>query len=108
MDKLMRLNTALNHLVWGKYMIFLLLFCGFWLFIRTGFFTSSSWNFDYEKDDRFFNFHKVKRKESHLFQAVSTALAGTLGVGSVIGVTTAITLGGPGAILWMCVSAFLV
>ena len=39
------------------------------------------------------------------FQAVSTALAGTLGVGSVVGVATAITAGGPGAVFWMWISA---
>lgn len=41
------------------------------------------------------------------FQAVSTALAGTLGVGSIVGVATALTMGGPGALFWMCVSAAL-
>ncbi len=39
------------------------------------------------------------------FQAVSTALAGTIGVGNIAGVSTAITLGGPGAIFWMWISA---
>jgi len=40
------------------------------------------------------------------FQAVSTALAGTLGTGNIVGVATAIVSGGPGAIFWMVVSAF--
>lgn len=40
------------------------------------------------------------------FQAVSTALAGTLGTGNIVGVATAIVSGGPGAIFWMIVSAF--
>lgn len=40
------------------------------------------------------------------FQAMSTTLAGTLGVGSISGIATAITLGGPGSIFWMWVSAF--
>ena len=37
--------------------------------------------------------------------AMSVALAGTLGVGNIVGVASAITLGGPGAIFWMWVSA---
>ena len=41
------------------------------------------------------------------YQALSTALAGTVGMGNVSGVAVAITMGGPGAIFWMWVSAFL-
>ena len=40
------------------------------------------------------------------FSAMSTALAGTLGVGNIIGVATAICMGGPGAVFYMMVSAF--
>lgn len=52
-------------------------------------------------------FHKKDKKQEGVtaFQAVSTALAGTLGVGSVVGVATAIAVGGPGALFWMWVSA---
>ena len=41
------------------------------------------------------------------FQAVSTALAGTLGTGNIAGVATAIVAGGPGAVFWMWVAALL-
>lgn len=41
------------------------------------------------------------------FQALTTALSGTLGMGNVSGVALAITVGGPGAIFWMWVSALL-
>jgi AGCS family alanine or glycine:cation symporter len=41
------------------------------------------------------------------FQATSTALAGTVGMGNMAGVATALSLGGPGAIFWMWVLAFL-
>jgi alanine or glycine:cation symporter, AGCS family len=40
------------------------------------------------------------------FKAVSLALAGTLGVGNIIGVSSAIALGGPGSIFWMLISSF--
>ncbi len=43
----------------------------------------------------------------HHYQALSTALAGTVGMGNVSGVAVAITMGGPGAIFWMWISAFL-
>tara|TARA_R110000744_G_scaffold318574_2_gene424991 strand:+ start:107 stop:1675 length:1569 start_codon:yes stop_codon:yes gene_type:complete len=41
------------------------------------------------------------------FQALSTALSGQVGTGNIIGVATAITLGGPGAVFWMWVTAIL-
>ena len=40
------------------------------------------------------------------FQALSTALSATIGTGNIAGVATAITLGGPGALFWMWVTAF--
>ena len=40
-------------------------------------------------------------------QALATALASTMGTGSIAGVATALTLGGPGAVFWMWVSALL-
>lgn len=45
-------------------------------------------------------------KAASPFQSLSTALAATVGTGSVTGVATALTLGGPGAIFWLWVSAF--
>lgn len=41
------------------------------------------------------------------FQAVCTALAGTVGTGNIAGVAGAITIGGPGAVFWMWISALL-
>ncbi len=40
------------------------------------------------------------------FQALMTALAATVGTGNIVGVATAVVLGGPGAIVWMWVSGF--
>ncbi len=40
------------------------------------------------------------------FQALATALSGTIGLGNIAGVAVAITMGGPGAVLWMIVGAF--
>ena len=40
------------------------------------------------------------------WQAVSTALASTIGTGNIVGVSTAIAIGGPGAVFWMWVIAF--
>ena len=53
------------------------------------------------------NLHKSDKSSVSPFQAVTTALAGTIGTGSIAGVATALFSGGPGAIFWMWVSALL-
>lgn len=55
---------------------------------------------------------KIQPQEKHIgevshFQALSTALSGTVGLGNIAGVAMAISLGGPGATFWMIVSGFL-
>ena len=47
------------------------------------------------------------RGEISHFQAVATAVSGTVGIGNIGGVAVAITIGGPGAALWLIVAGFL-
>lgn len=51
---------------------------------------------------------KVAKKENSIsqFEAFSAAISGTVGTGNIIGVTSAILTGGPGAVVWMWISAF--
>lgn len=51
--------------------------------------------------------HKKDKGSVSPFQAVATALAGTIGTGSIAGLATALVLGGPGAVFWMWISALL-
>ncbi len=53
------------------------------------------------------NQHVKEKGAVSPFQAVTTALAGTIGTGSIAGVATALVSGGPGAIFWMWISALL-
>ena len=52
-------------------------------------------------------FSKNKADGVSSFRAVSVALAGTLGVGNILGVASAVCSGGPGAVFWMWIGAFL-
>ncbi|MDR1876883.1 MAG: sodium:alanine symporter family protein [Flavobacteriaceae bacterium] len=54
-------------------------------------------------------FHKEHSPEGEIshFSALTTALAATVGIGNIVGVATAITLGGPGAVFWMWVTGLL-
>lgn len=104
MQKLMYMNDMLNQIVWGKYMIAFLLFVGAWLMLTTGFLPFRKARLIIKKTLGSLGHSKAGDGVTP-FQAVSTALAGTLGVGSIVGVTTALTMGGPGALFWMCISA---
>lgn len=53
------------------------------------------------------NLHSKDKTSVSPFQAVTTALAGTIGTGSIAGLATALVAGGPGAVFWMWISALL-
>ncbi len=93
--------------MWGPFTLILIIGIGIYLTFANGFFQILNCK------DIFRNtigsLTRKKEKDSKgisPFQAVSTALAGSLGTGNIVGVATAISAGGPGAIFWMWVSAF--
>ncbi len=103
-------NGAINGVVWGPIMLTLLIGTGLLLSVRMGFpqFTK----FVYVMKNTIGSMFSSKQRtadESGVspFQAVATAMAGTIGTGSITGVATALVSGGPGAIFWMWVSALL-
>lgn len=102
------INGPLNSFAWGPIMLVLLVGTGVFLSARTGFVQVR--HFGYVMKNTVGSLVKKSDKDhgSNLspFQAVSTALAGTVGTGNIAGVTGAIFMGGPGAVFWMWVSAF--
>ena len=104
-------NSAVNGFVWGIPMLILLIGTGIYLTIRTRFFqvtrakmvNNATFLAIFKKKD----VHTSGDKKSiSQFQALSTALAATIGTGNIAGVATAITVGGAGAVFWMWFSAF--
>ena len=104
-------NGMINEWVWGVPMLVLILSTGILMTFRTKFFQIrrakdvSNETFLAIFKNRAVTKTKDKKAISQ-FQALSTALAATIGTGNIAGVATAITVGGPGAIFWMWVSAF--
>ncbi|MGN0585998.1 MAG: alanine/glycine:cation symporter family protein [Oscillospiraceae bacterium] len=105
------INGAINDVVWGTPMLILILCTGIYICVRTRFFHIIYAKF-VANNTLFAIFKKKsvrKTKDKNAisqFQALSTALAATIGTGNIAGVATAITVGGPGAVFWMWVSAF--
>ena len=103
-------NSAVNGFVWGPVMLALLVGTGVYLTAKTGWIQVKWFGYimKHTVGSLFAKGDKKDKSGSNLtpFQAVTTALAGTVGTGNIAGVTGAIFVGGPGAVFWMWVSAF--
>lgn len=103
------LNKDINAFVWGPVMLFVLVGTGVYITIRSKFFQVTGFGYTLRTTIGKVISRKAKKADDANisgFQAVSTALASTVGTGNIVGVATAITIGGPGAVFWMWVSAF--
>ena len=97
----------LSGLLWGSWLTLgVLLGVGLYLTIRLGFVQIKGFRHSLHIVQGKYACKDDKGDVSH-FQALSTALSATVGTGNIAGVATAISLGGPGALFWMWVTAFL-
>ncbi|MGK2856045.1 MAG: alanine/glycine:cation symporter family protein [Thermoanaerobaculia bacterium] len=106
-ESLLRILGQVSDFVWGPYLLIpLLLFTGLYLTILVR-------GLQFTRLGRSLWIALVVRREasadgdiSH-FQALMTALAATVGTGNIVGVATAMALGGPGALFWMWMTALV-
>lgn len=106
METISSINQAINSFVWGIPMMILIVGTGIYLTVRTDFLQFKRF-FYIMKNTLGKCFKKNEAKEGSItpFQALTTALAATVGTGNIAGVAGAISLGGPGAVFWMWISA---
>ena len=102
-------NGALNSFAWGPLMLLLLVGTGIYLTVRVNWLQVT--HFGRILKNTVGTLFKKQDSKDHganisPFQAVTTALAGTVGTGNIAGVTGAIFTGGAGAVFWMWVAAF--
>jgi AGCS family alanine or glycine:cation symporter len=105
-------NGKLNSFIWGPVMLVFFILVGALFTLRTGVFQVSRFGLWMKSTFlAIFKNRKVLRTDDKhaisQFQSLCTALAATVGTGNIVGVATAIALGGPGAVFWMWLSAFL-
>src|SRR5690554_6652726 len=93
----------LNGVIWSKALIALCLGAGLWFSIRTRFMQLRS----VREMVRLLLSGKSSEAGVSSFQALAMSLSGRVGIGNIAGVATAIAFGGPGAVFWMWVMAFL-
>jgi len=108
LDWLLEANTAVNNVVWGPPMLVLLVGVGVYITIRTRAIQFSRFGLMC-RETMAKTFRRGPKAEGDVtpFQALTVAMGGTVGVGNIAGVATAIAIGGPGAIFWMLVSGLV-
>ena len=101
-------NTAVNNFIWGVPAMVCIIGVGLLLSVRTGFLQIRKFPYSIKTTiGRMFRKKDASDGAMTPFQAVCTALAGTVGTGNIAGVAGAIAIGGPGAVFWMWCSALL-
>ncbi len=107
-----RFFSMAGAILWGPPMLSLFVGTGFVFTVRSNFFQArhiKKWFGDTllsalrDKESR----KSRGQKSISQYQALNAALAACMGTGNIVGVATAIKGGGPGAVFWMCLSAFL-
>lgn len=105
MKTLTDILNQIDSIVWGPIMLILLVGTGIFLTIRT---KALCWrNLPYALKSVLSKEARQKKGDGDVspFSALTTALAATIGTGNIVGVATAMVSGGPGALVWMWISA---
>ena len=101
-------NTAVNNFIWGVPAMVCIIGVGLLLSVRTGFLQIRKFPYTIKTTiGRMFRKKDASDGAMTPFQAVCTALAGTVGTGNIAGITTAVTLGGAGTIFWLWITALI-
>ncbi|AVJ16191.1 sodium:alanine symporter family protein [Serratia sp. JUb9] len=98
------LINFINNILWGSVLIYLLIGAGIYFTIRTRFIQLRHFTHMFSVLK---NSNKSDSSGISSFQALCTTLAARVGTGNLTGVAIALTAGGPGAIFWMWVVAFI-
>ena len=105
MEAFSNILTSIDNFVWGPFMLTFLMGTSIFLTIRT---KALCWrNLPYALSSVLSKEAREKKGDGDVspFSALTTALAATIGTGNIVGVATAMVSGGPGALIWMWVSA---
>ena len=106
MDAFIAVIDKINGFVWGPVMLVLLVGTGLYLNVILRFFSFRNWIHAYRCLWRGRD-HQSEKGEISPWNALMTALAGDIGTGNIVGVATAIAIGGPGALFWMWMTALV-
>lgn len=108
MDTFADVLTAVDNFVWGPVLLILLIGTGVFLTIRLRFLPWRNLGYALKSVFGKSSRHAIRGTgDISPFSALTTALAATIGTGNIVGVATAMVLGGPGALVWMWICAII-
>ena len=108
METIASINSIISNFVWGLPAMICIVGVGILLTVKTKCIQVRKFGLAMKNTvGKLFDKKAAKEGTMSPFQAVCTALAGTVGTGNIAGVAGAVALGGPGAVFWMWCSAFL-
>lgn len=107
MEALSGIVGLLSDFVWGPWMLVLLVGTGLFLTIRLRLMQFSTLPYALQLAFSPARQDRLSAGDISHFQALMTALAATIGTGNIVGVATAVVIGGPGAVFWMWVTALV-
>lgn len=111
MDLIVTINDAVNNFVWGAPAIIMILITGIYLTVRLDFiqFKHMGYLFSRSVGKAFSKKGEGEKVDGEVtsFQAAMMSISAIVGSGNIAGVATAIVSGGPGALFWMVVAAFI-
>ena len=103
MESFNHIVKNIDDFVWGIPLILIIISCGIMLTVKTGFIQikklSTALKFMFKDEEN-------AKGEVSSFAALCTALSATIGTGNIVGVATAMSVGGAGALFWMEIAAF--
>lgn len=102
LEGICNIASKITEILWGPWTLAFIAFVSIYLTVRSGFFQVRKFGFIIKNTiGKMFDKGEGKLKGMTPFQATTTALASTVGMGSIAGIATALSVGGPGAIFWM-------
>jgi alanine or glycine:cation symporter, AGCS family len=106
MEQLEAIIGNVSNFIWGPPLLILVVGTGLFLTFRLGFLQFRMLPYSLKLA---FSKNQDKKSDGDIshFQALMTALAATVGTGNIVGVATAVLLGGPGAVFWMWITALV-
>ena len=107
MESIIGIVTAINDVVWGPPMLVLILGTGLFLQVRLKVMPIFRIGTGFALIWKSRKIESGAKGEITPFAALMTALAATVGTGNIVGVATALAIGGPGALFWMWMTALV-
>jgi len=109
MEKILDYALKIDKILWGPWTLIFIAAVAVYFTFKSGFFQLRQFRLIWQNTfgEIFEKSGKTDRGKMTPFQATTTALASTIGMGNIAGVATALSVGGPGAIFWMWILALL-